>query len=117
MRHHNSVRKFGREKTQRQALMRSLARNLIRDEQIKTTQAKAKELRPFIEKMITKAKINTVASRRLISSRLQGVPEVKKLFDTLAPKFKARAGGYTRIIRVPNRDLDASPMAIIQFVK
>lgn len=116
MRHGNSVRKFGREKTQRHALMRSLARNLIRDTQIKTTQAKAKELRPFVEKLVTKAMVNTVASRRLVSTRLQGAPEVKKLFDTIAPKYKDRKGGYTRIIRTPNRDLDGSPMAIIAFV-
>ncbi len=116
MRHHNSVRKFGREKTQRHALMRSLARNLIRDNQIKTTTAKAKELRPFVEKLVTRAKTNTVASRRLVMTRIQGAPEVKKLFDTVAPKYKDRKGGYTRITRMPNRDLDGSPMAIISFV-
>lgn len=116
MRHGNSVRKFGREKTQRHALMRSLARNLIRDTQIRTTLAKAKELRPFVEKLITRAKTNTVASRRLVSTRLQGAPEVKKLFDIVAPKYADRKGGYTRITRMPNRDLDASPMAIISFV-
>jgi large subunit ribosomal protein L17 len=116
MRHHNSVRKFGREKTQRHALMRSLARNLVRDELIRTTEAKAKELRPFIEKLVTKAKVNTVASRRMISTRIQGAPEVKKLFDVIAPKYKDRKGGYTRIVKMPNRDLDGSPMAIIQFV-
>jgi len=116
MRHGNSVRKFGRETTQRHALMRSLARNLIRDNQIKTTTAKAKELRPFVEKLVTKAKVNTVASRRLVSSRLQGAPEVKKLFDVIAPKYMDRKGGYTRVVRMPNRDLDGSPMSIIQFV-
>ena len=116
MRHGNSVRKFGRETTQRHALMRSLARNLIRDNQIKTTTAKAKELRPFVEKLVTKAKVNTVASRRLVSSRLQGAPEVKKLFDVIAPKYMYRKGGYTRVVRMPNRDLDGSPMSIIQFV-
>ena len=116
MRHGNSTRKFGRETTQRHALMRSLARNLIRDNQIKTTTAKAKELRPFVEKLVTKAKVNTVASRRLVSSRLQGAPEVKKLFDVIAPKYMDRKGGYTRVVRMPNRDLDGSPMSIIQFV-
>ena len=90
MRHHNSVRKFGREKTQRQALMRSLARNLIRDNQIKTTTAKAKELRPFVEKLITRAKVNTVASRRIIMTRIQGAPEVKKLFESIAGSRKTR---------------------------
>jgi large subunit ribosomal protein L17 len=116
MRHHSNVRKFGREKTQRHALMRSLARNLVRDSRIKTTLAKAKELRPFVEKLVTTAKSGTVASRRLVMTRIQGAPETKKLFDTVAPKYKSRAGGYTRIIKVPNRDLDGAPMALIEFV-
>src|SRR6185369_16390806 len=114
MRHHDSVRKFGREKNQRHALMRSLARNLIRDERIRTTVAKAKELRPMVEKLITKAKANTIANRRLLVSRIQGAPEAKKLVTTIAPKYKDRKGGYTRIIRLPNRDLDGSPMAYIE---
>jgi large subunit ribosomal protein L17 len=96
--------------------MRSLARNLIRDSRIKTTLAKAKELRPFVEKLVTRAKIGTVASRRLIMTRIQGAPETKKLFDTVAPKYKSRAGGYTRIVKMPNRDLDGAPMALIEFV-
>ena len=116
MRHSANTRKFGREKNQRHALLRSLARNLIRDSRIKTTLAKAKELRPFAEKLITKAKINSVASRRLIASRIHGSAETKKLFDAVAPKYKERHGGYTRIVRLPNRDLDGSPMAQIEFV-
>ncbi len=116
MRHHNNKRKFGREKTQRSALMRSLARNLIRDSRIKTTGAKAKELRPFVEKLVTKAKIATVASRRLINSRIMGAPETKKLVDEIAPKYKNRNGGYIRIIKLPNRDLDGSTMSLIEFV-
>jgi ribosomal protein L17 len=96
--------------------MRSLARNLIRDSQIRTTTAKAKELRPFVEKLITRAKVGTIASRRLVNSRIHGAPETKKLFDTIAIKYKDRKGGYTRIVRLPNRDLDGSPMSIIQFV-
>jgi ribosomal protein L17 len=116
MRHHSNVRKFGREKTQRHALMRSLARNLIRDSRIKTTTAKAKELRPFVEKLVTRAKIGTIAGRRLVNARLQGEVETKKLFEVIAPKYKTRNGGYTRIIRMPNRDLDSSPMSLIEFV-
>ncbi len=116
MRHGNSTRKFGRETTQRHALMRSLARNLIRDTKIQTTLAKAKELRPFVEKLITKAKTDNIASRRLIGARLQGVKEVKKLFEEVSPKYKTRAGGYTRIIKMPRRDLDAAPMAIIELI-
>ncbi len=116
MRHHSNVRKFGREKTQRHALLRSLARNLIRDSRIKTTTAKAKELRPFVEKLVTKARVNTVASRRLVNSRIMSPAETKKLFDEIAPKYAKRAGGYTRIIRLPNRDLDGSSMSLIEFV-
>ena len=117
MRHGNNTRKFGREKTQRHALMRSLARNIIRDGRIRTTVAKAKELRPFVEKLVTKAKTPTIASRRLVQSRLQGATEVKKLFDVIAPQYKERKGGYTRIMKMANRDLDGSPMAMIEFVK
>lgn len=116
MRHHSSVRKFGREKTQRQALMRSLATNLIRDSRIRTTTAKAKELRPFVEKLVTRAKIATVASRRLVNSKIMNPTQTKKLFDTIAPKYMDRKGGYIRIMRLPNRDLDGSPMSLIEFV-
>ncbi len=96
--------------------MRSLARNLIRDTRIKTTAAKAKELRPYVEKLVTRAKTATVASRRLVSSKLMGDSEVKKLFDEVAPKYKERKGGYVRIIKLPNRDMDGSPMALIEFI-
>jgi len=116
MRHHSNVRKFGREKNQRRALMRSLARNLVRDGRIKTTTAKAKEVRPYVEKLVTKAKVGTVAARRLVDSRLMGTIETKKLFDVIAPKYKDRNGGYTRIVKLPNRDLDGAPMALIEFV-
>lgn len=116
MRHHSNVRKFGREKNQRHALMRSLARNLIRDARIKTTEAKAKELRPYVEKLVTKAKAATTASRRLINAQIMGATETKKLVDEIAPKYKSRAGGYTRIVKLPRRDLDGAPMALIEFV-
>jgi len=96
--------------------MRSLARNLIRDSRIKTTTAKAKELRPFVEKLVTKAKVSTIATRRLIISRIHGADETKKLIDTIAPKYMDRKGGYIRIVRLPNRDLDGSPMSLIEFV-
>lgn len=96
--------------------MRSLARNLIRDTRIETTAAKAKALRPYVEKLVTKAKINSVAARRDIDSRLMGATETKKLFNEIAPKYSSRKGGYTRIVKMPARDLDGSPMAIIEFV-
>lgn len=116
MRHHSNVRKFGREKTQRHALMRSLVRNLIRDSRITTTSAKAKELRPMIEKLVTKAKTNSIAARRLIVSSIHSPAETKKLVDVIAPKYAKRQGGYTRIVKLPNRELDGSPMSMIEFV-
>lgn len=116
MRHHSNKRKFGREKNQRNALMRSLARNLIRDARIRTTAAKAKELRPYVEKLVTKAKTGTPASLRLIATRIQSEKEARKLWNDIAPKYKSRSGGYTRIVKLPNRDLDGSPMALIEFV-
>jgi large subunit ribosomal protein L17 len=116
MRHHSTIKKFGREKNVRNALMRSLARNLIRDEKITTTLSKAKALRPYVEKLVTKARVATVTSRRLISSRIGVGAEAKKLVDVIAPKYKARAGGYTRIIKLPLRKLDAAAMAVIEFV-
>src|SRR5690349_8323951 len=109
MRHHSSTRKFGREMNQRDALMRSLARNLINEGRITTTLAKAKSLRPFVEKLVTKAKSGTIAARRDIISRLHGEPEAKALIETVAPKYKTRPGGYTRIIKLPARTLDAAP--------
>lgn len=116
MRHHSVKRKFGLEKDQRNALMRSLARNLINESKIKTTLAKAKELRPYVEKLVTKAKTGTLASRRLIISKIGGEKETKVLFTTIAPKYKDRNGGYTRIVKIARRELDSAPMAIIEFV-
>ncbi len=117
MRHNTNKRKFGREKNERNALIRSLACNLIRLGRIRTTLPKAKELRPFVEKLITKARTVTVASRRLVMTKIHNAMETKKLFDTVAPKFIKRRGGYTRIIKLPNRDHDGSPMALIEFVE
>lgn len=116
MRHHSSNRKFGREKDQRNALIKSLLRNLIRDGRITTTLAKAKSLRPYAEKLVTKAKANTLASKRLVISRIGGEKEMKNLFENIAPKYKSRNGGYTRIVKLPARKLDAAPMAMIEFV-
>ncbi len=95
--------------------MKSLARNFIEKEKIRTTEAKAKELRPFIEKFITRAKIDNLTNRRLIISKI-GIKYAKKLFDQIAPKYKERKGGYTRIIKLPPRKTDASKMAIIEFI-
>ncbi|MEI6580661.1 MAG: 50S ribosomal protein L17 [bacterium] len=117
MRHHNSKRKFGRTKNQRNALINSLALNLIVREKIKTTEPKAKELRPFIEKIVTHAKKNTLANKKLIVSKLSNrKKEVKKLFDIIAPKYIDKKGGYTRIIKMGVRKSDGAKMAIIEFV-
>lgn len=116
MRHHVSNRKFGRETNQRAAFMRSLALALITNGKITTTEARAKELRPFVEKLVTKGREGTLASRRLIISRLGVVEGAEKLCDTISPKYKDRNGGYTRITKLPVRTGDASSMAVIEFV-
>jgi len=118
MRHHNTKRKFGRSKTQKKALMNSLALNLIVREKIKTTEPKAKELRPYMEKLITRAKRNDLATRRLIVAKLSGRrPETRKLLEVLAPRYQERKGGYTRILKLPVRKSDGAKMAIIEFIK
>ena len=117
MNHHKQGRKFGRVKNQREALVRSLARSLIVNGKIETTEAKAKELRPFIEKLITKSNTGTLASYRLILSRLGGDTEVaKKLKEEIAPAYKKRAGGYTRITKLSVLSHDARKLAVIEFV-
>ena len=116
MKHHNANRKFGREANGRRALLRSLAYALVRDGKITTTEARAKELRPFIEKLVTKAAEGTLASRRLVTSRIASDDMAKKLVDEIAGNYKERAGGYTRIVKLPARAGDASPMATIEFV-
>lgn len=117
MRHHNSNRKFGRGKVQRKALLNSLVSNLIVREKIKTTLPKAKELRPIIEKLVTRAKKGDIATRKLIIAKLAGrKADVKKLFDVIAPRYVDKKGGYTRVLKLGVRKSDAAPMAIIEFV-
>jgi len=117
MRHHNNVRKFGRDKSQKKALLSSLALNLIVREKIKTTEPKAKELRPFIEKLVTRAKKGDLATRRTIISKLSNrSAEVKKLFEVIAPKYSDKKGGYTRVLKLGARKSDGAKMAIIEFV-
>ena len=102
MRHHNHNRIFGRSRSQRTALLRGLALSLIEHGRIKTTEAKAKELRPYVEKLITKGKEDSVSSRRLVMTKL-GEPHtdlVKKLFSDVAKRYADRNGGYTRIIKI-----------------
>lgn len=116
MRHHNTNRKFGRENDARRALLRSLAGNLIVHEKIVTTEAKAKELRSFVEKIITKGKEGGVASRRSIIQDLAVSKYADKVIKTISPKYKDRKGGYTRMVKLGARGGDGSKMAIIEFV-
>ncbi|OGI59458.1 50S ribosomal protein L17 [Candidatus Nomurabacteria bacterium RIFCSPHIGHO2_02_FULL_37_45] len=117
MRHGNNKRKFGRVRKVRDALINSLALNLIVREKIKTTLPKAKELRPFVEKLVTRAKKGDLATRRLIIAKLSNrSKEVKKLFEIIAPKYKDKNGGYTRVLKLGVRKADGAPMAIVEFV-
>ncbi len=115
MRNLKKGRKFHRERDQRKALLRTLAVSLIMKEKIKTTEAKAKELSPFVQKKITRAKKGDLASRRYLLSLF---PEkvVKKLVDDLGVRYKERPGGYTRIIKLGQRKSDGAEMAIIELV-
>ena len=116
MRHGIRQRKLGRKSGHRTALFRNMSAALIKHEQILTTAPKAKELRPYIEKLITLAKRGGLSNRRLAMSRLGDETPLKKLFDVLAERFADRDGGYTRVIKAGYRGSDAAQMAIIEFV-
>ena len=116
MRHQKSGRKLGRTSSHRQAMFRNMAVSLFRHEQIRTTLPKAKELRRVAEPLITMAKNPTMARRRLAFARLRDKDIVGKLFDELAPRYKARLGGYTRILKCGFRRGDNAPMAYVQLV-
>ena len=116
MRHKSGGRKLQRTSAHRTALFRNMSASLIKHEQITTTVAKAKELRPYIEKLVTLAKKGGLSNRRLAQSRLMDDAQLTKLFDVLAERYKDRNGGYTRVIKAGFRASDAAPMAIIEFV-
>ena len=116
MRHKISGRKLQRKMGHRKALLRNMSAALIKHEQILTTQAKAKELRPYVEKLITLAKRGGLSNRRLAMSKLGDETQLKKLFDTLAERYADREGGYTRVIKAGYRGSDAAAMAVIEFV-
>ena len=116
MRHSNHNRKFGRMNDQRRALLRSLAEGLMNHGKIETTIARAKEMRPFIERLITKGRTGSVADIRLLIRELGTKARTVRLIKDVAPKYKERSGGYTRIVKLPRRIQDGSPMAIIEFV-
>ena len=116
MRHGISQRKLGRKSGHRTALFRNMTAALIKHEQILTTAPKAKELRPYVEKLVTLAKRGGLSNRRLAMSRLGDETQLKKLFDVLAERYADRDGGYTRVIKAGYRGGDAAPMAIIELV-
>ncbi|HEX8582853.1 MAG TPA: 50S ribosomal protein L17 [Allosphingosinicella sp.] len=116
MRHRVAGRKLQRTSSHRAALFRNMAAALIKHEQITTTTAKAKELRPYVEKLITLAKKGGLSNRRLAHARMLDETQLTKLFDVIAPRYAERAGGYTRIIKAGIRASDAAPIAIIELV-
>jgi len=117
MRHHLSGRQLSRNSAHRHALMRNMSVSLLRHETIRTTLPKAKELRRVVEPLITLAKSDGEANRRIAFSRLRDAAVVEKLFDDLGPRFRTRPGGYTRILRMVPRPGDSAPMALMQLVE
>jgi large subunit ribosomal protein L17 len=116
MRHRNSGRQLSRNSSHRHAMLRNMAASLLRHETIRTTVPKAKELRRVVEPLITLAKVDSLGKRRLAYSRLHDESVVEKLFVDLGPRFKARAGGYTRILKMEPRPGDSADMALMQLV-
>ena len=116
MRHKYSGRKLNRTSSHRTAMFKNMMASLIKHEEIKTTLPKAKELRKFLERLITISKVDTVAKRRVVFSRIRSKDAVTKLFSELGPRFKNRPGGYLRILKCGFRPGDKAPMAIIQLV-
>lgn len=117
MRHMKATKKFNRDHSARKALFLNQSKSLIEREQIKTTLPKAKTLRSIVEKLVTRAKTDSVANRRLVAAELgNDTAAVKKLFTVLGPRYAGRPGGYTRVLKAGFRYGDAAPMAIIEFV-
>ena len=116
MRHGNGLRKLNRTSAHRQAMLRNMMNSLIEHEAIKTTVPKAKELRRVVEPMITLAKVDSVANRRLAFARLRDDASVAKLFANLGPRYNSRPGGYTRILKMGFRVGDNAPMAFVELV-
>ena len=117
MRHRVRGRKLGRSPAHRKALFRNQLASLVREERIKTTLHKAKELRPIAEKVVTQGKRDTLHARRLVNRMLPERQLVKKVFEEIAPRFQERPGGYTRIIKLGPRRGDGAEMAVIEFVE
>ena len=117
MRHHSAKRTLHRTKRQYTALLRSLARSLVLREGLTTTVAKAKELRPFVEKLVSESKKGTLQSQRLVISRIGSSEAAKKLKETIAPRYAKRQGGYTRIVRLGRVGKRVGEQARIEFVQ
>ncbi len=116
MRHGNAHRKLGRTSAHRTAMFANMAASLIKHEQIVTTLPKAKELRPFVEKLVTLAKRGDLHARRQAISQVRDITQVGKLFATLGPRYQERQGGYIRVLKAGYRHGDNAPMAVIEFV-
>ena len=116
MRHRNAHRKLGRTTSHRLAMFKNMAAALIKHEQITTTLPKAKEIRPYVEKLVTLAKKGGLSNRRLAHARLEDDAQLIKLFDVLATRYADRAGGYVRVLKAGFRTSDAAPMAVVEFV-
>ena len=116
MRHRKSGRKLNRTSSHRKAMFANMAAALIKHEQIVTTLPKAKELRPFVDKLVTLAKKGDLAARRMAISKVRDQEMVRKLFDTIGPRYEERNGGYTRVLRAGYRYGDSAPVAVIEFV-
>jgi large subunit ribosomal protein L17 len=117
MRQRVGGRKLQRTSSHRAALFRNMAAALIKHEQVTTTTAKAKELRPYVEKLVTLAKKGGLSNRRIAHSRIMDEAQERKLFEVLGPRYASRNGGYTRIVKAGIRQSDAAPIAIIEFVE
>ena len=116
MRHRKSGRKFNRTSSHRQAMFKNMAASLVEHEVIKTTLAKAKELRGVVEPLITKSKVDSVANRRFVFDRLRSKEAVGKLFTDLGPRYNERPGGYVRVLKCGFRPGDNAPMAFVELV-
>ncbi len=116
MRHRNVNKILDRKRGPRKALLRSLATNLVLYEKIKTTEGKARVIKPIVERLITKGKVNNLVARRDLLKYLYGENAVKKVLEVLSPRYKDRKGGYTRIIKIASRSGDAAKIAQIEFV-
>ncbi|MBM4184065.1 MAG: 50S ribosomal protein L17 [Gemmatimonadetes bacterium] len=117
MRHRNKGKRLSRTSTHRRALLRNLATSLFRHERVETTTTKAKELRPYAERLITLARRGDVHARRIAGRKIQDRDVLGKLFDDIAPRYAERPGGYTRILRLGNRKGDAAEMSLIELVR